>query len=360
MKVSLYLTAIVVGAATVSASKDDVVDESVLHASKSLLQGRRPRLRAETPLNQPRHLVPGNGSGPNSGPKCPVVQELGVIDLDFNPAFTKADGESACLFVSSFFSKESILPTSEAPDLVAHICDLDALEAAEDYSSVSPDVLVEGIEGTPGDLVWPNDMDIAPDGVFPFKALVVSQGFHPATDPGRLSAIDLDSKAEYIIHESTQMPPFDPTNPFDPNNSPRFYHNVLFYDMDGDGLLDIISVRSGFRVIRVPMAPPQFYPPFGELVWFKNPGDGLDPDVEWDETILVGGFGPDIFVQMADFDNNGIPEFVATHLFTGDFATFTGKISMYAAPEGSDWSDVDATNPDPVAPQARVVDLSTE
>ena len=181
--------------------------------------------------------------------------------------------------------------------------------------------------------------------------------------PGRLTAINLEDQTEYVIHQSTQSSDgFDVTNPWTyPTNQPRFYHDAQFYDMNNDGHLDIISVRSGLRV------GASFYPPFSELVWFENPGpDALDPSVEWTETILYGGpfvgfAGPDIFVKMHDFDGDGVPEFVPTHLFTGgtppDTAD-TGKITLYAAPAGQDWSNVNAL--DPTAPPVRVKDLSTE
>jgi hypothetical protein len=213
----------------------------------------------------------------------------------------------------------------------------------------------------PPQTVWPNEAIPVPLGVFPFEAILIPQGFLSAAPPGRLTAINLNDPArtEYVISESTQQPG-GPTDPLDPENMPRAYHNAVFYDMDGDGFKDIITVRSGLRV------GAQFYPPYSELLWFKNPGDeALNPNVEWDETILYGGplvgfQGPDISVQMLDFDGDGVPEFVATHFFTGfnPATADTGKITLYGAPAGSDWSQVNAL--DPTAPQARTKDLVTE
>ncbi|KAL9178721.1 hypothetical protein ACHAXT_003852 [Thalassiosira profunda] len=370
MKVAFVIAAATAGVSAGLASAEDAASAAGVPKDKTNL--RSPRLIAEAPrlrsdagvTHNARRLSPGQGAGPNSDPKCPVVQKLGVIELDFNPAFTEADEDANCLFVSSFFNKQSAVSTLQ-PDLVARICDLDALEAAEDYASASPEVLITA-DPNPlvgEDVIWPNDMDKAPAGVFPFEALVVSQGFQPALDQGRLSVIDLETNTEYIIDQSTQTPG-GYTGPVNPFNQPRFYHNVLFYDMDGDGLLDIITVRSGLRV-----GAGGNYPPSGELVWFKNPGGGLAPDAEWQETTLYGSVfagtlmgpkaGPDIFVAMHDFDNDGVPEFVATHLFTGpDFFTFQGKITLYAAPEGEDWSVVNGA--DLGAPQARVKDLSND
>ncbi|MCB0545788.1 MAG: hypothetical protein KDC70_19830, partial [Saprospiraceae bacterium] len=187
-----------------------------------------------------------------------------------------------------------------------------------------------------GATVWPNEAVRAPDGVFPFEAVVIPQGFHPALFPGRLTAVDVATGQEYLIDQSTQGPA-GPTFPLDPANSPRFYHRALFHDMNGDGLDDIVTVRSGFRV------GPYVYPPFSELVTFLNPGDALAPGDEWPEVVLWGGpaagfLGPDIHLAMYDFEGDGVPEIVATHFFTGAAQApggpppSNGKIALYGAP----------------------------
>lgn len=143
-----------------------------------------------------------------------------------------------------------------------------------------------------------------------------------------------------------------PPNPSgDEDDMPRFFHKALFYDMDDDGLLDIVTVRSGFKVLPNPSGTPVVYPPFSELVYYKNPGGGLNPDIEWDEKVLYGGpsvgfMGPDIYLAMYDFEKDGIPEIVATHFFTGDISQppTKGKIVMYGAPIGGTWSEVDGAN----------------
>jgi hypothetical protein len=236
---------------------------------------------------------------------------------------------------------------------------------------VEPEELTDLFLAGPPKTVYPNDATIlAPEGVFPSQAIVIPQGFligAPVLPGGRLTAINMDypARTEYIIHESEENPPFSWMNPWDPDNMPRFYHSVLFYDLGNDGWLDIVTVRSG--LLRVGC---NFYPPHGELVWFKNPGDDLDATMEWEETILFGGpldgfLGPDIYIAMHDFDGDGVLEFKGTHFFTNPGVDITdtaatGKITLYATPEGSDWSVVNALDPDPNAPRARVKDLVTD
>ena len=285
---------------------------------------------------------------------CPRLFEKGILGLEFQPGFLHVDdyAEGEGLTITSFFNAY-VIPGGNPPfgyferDLVARIGDLDAI----DYDNFDPttevEVLSDLLPGMP-EMVWPNEAVRAPDGVFPFEAVVVPQGFLATFAPGRLTAINLDDPArtEYIIHQSTQDYATGFTFPGDPANSPRFYHRVLFMDMDGDGLDDIVTVRSGFRAV------PSVYPPFSELVYFKNPGAEIAADTPWQEVVLYGGpaagfLGPDMHLDAYDFEDDGVPEIVATHFFSAFPAEpgpppANGKIAIYGAPVGGTWADVNA------------------
>jgi hypothetical protein len=111
--------------------------------------------------------------------------------------------------------------------------------------------------------------------------------------------------------------------------------------MDSDGMKDAVTVRSGFKVTGAfcLQSPP------GELVWFKNPGASIDATTAWVENVItefpLNITGPDIALDVADLEGDGVVEIVATGFFTGEV------ISLYGAPAGdSDWSAVNtATNP---------------
>jgi len=278
-----------------------------------------------------------------------------VWSLDFNPGFVHVDhyndatfGKADGLTVSSFFN--AYLRPGQTPpfgffqrDLVARIPAIDHLGCGGFDAATDVEILTDLAPGMPK-TVWPNDAERAPDGMFPFEALVIPQGFFTAGFPGRLTAINLDDPArtEYVIDQSTQSPGGF-TFPGDPANTPRFYHRALFMDMDADGLLDIVTVRSGFRVGASP------YPPFAELVYFKNPGAALAPQTQWAEVVLFGGpaaqfLGPDIHLAQHDFEGDGVPEIVATHFFSGSSTqpATNGKIVIYGAPVGGTWADVNA------------------
>jgi hypothetical protein len=99
----------------------------------------------------------------------------------------------------------------------------------------------------------------------------------------------------------------------------------------------------GFKV------QPTFYGAYGELVYFKNPGAAIQPNVPWQEVLLYGGptvnrKGPDIDLAMHDFDGDGVPEIVATKFFTGPNVSNAGAIDIYGPPEGQTWADVNAGN----------------
>jgi len=262
---------------------------------------------------------------------CFGLTHLGTISVDFNPAFLtfdEFDKGGDALVITSFFTVKfpppgtggPPIPIPLAPDLVARIF-VDEDKSFDTDSVNAPEILTGKDSGAPPGpprTVWPNEAQLAPDGVFPFEALVVAQGFLATPQPGRLSAIDVSTGEEYIIDQSVGL-----------GADSRAYHQSVFLDMDNDGSVDIVSVRTGERVF-----PPPKPPTAGELVWFKNPGQNIDKNVGWEENILVDGLGPDIEITDYDLDGDGVPEFLTTHFFTGD------KVTVYGIDGEGDWSTV--------------------
>ncbi len=320
---------------------------------------------------------------------CPNVYKAGVLPLNFNPAFLHVDNFNHAngrsydgLVITSFFNaiKDPQGLGSVAffqRDLVARITgigyrspswfnvdrDVELLTDL-DLPPITDPLPLESALPTnsgPGQHVWPNEAQRVPDGILQFEAIVSPQGFHPTPEPGRLTLINLDdpNRTEYLIDQSTQdgsLPcRFDPSDPnYSEDNQPRFYHLVKWADFDGDGLKDVVTVRSGFKVTGTFCISP-----LGEVVWFKNPGGAIDPNTPWEEHVVAGfpslpnGFGgaggADISLDVADLENDGVPEIVGGNFFTGEM------ITLYGAPVGEDWTDVDVTtNP------ARYAQISTE
>jgi hypothetical protein len=300
---------------------------------------------------------------------CPDIYDGGAFPLNFNPAFTHVErfnfGSTAYdgLVVTSFFNAvKNPDPDANSTtsfyerDLVARITGIGYRSPAwwnPNQAEILTDLdLADPVTpNAPGQQVWPNEAQRVPDGVLPFEAIVSPQGFHPTPSPGRLTLINLDAptRTEYLIDQSRQEGgpcKLDPSDPkYSEGQQPRFYHLVRWVDMDSDGLKDAVSVRSTFKVQGAFCLAPG-----GELVWFKNPGAGIDPNTAWVENVItdfpLSVTGPDIALDVADLEGDGVPEIIATNFFTGE------AITLYGAPVGdSDWSGVNtATNPPRIAP----------
>ncbi len=329
-------------------------------------------------------LLPANSQANDF---CPNIYKAGVLPLNFNPAFLHVDKfnhtngntydgliitsffnaikDPAGLGSVAFFQRDNVSRITgvgyRSPAWFNASRDVELLTDLDLPTIVDPLPLASALptNSGPGQHVWPNEAQRVPDGILPFEAIVSPQGFHPTPEPGRLTLINLDdvNRTEYVIHQSLQSGGSCSPNPGSPqykaDNQPRFYHLVKWFDMDGDGLKDPVSVRSGFKV-----TGGTFCFPYGEVVWFKNPGGAIDPNTPWDENIVAGfpshpsfpGIGAaDISLDVADLEGDGVPEIVGGNFFTGEL------VSLYGAPVGEDWTDVDTTT-NPV----RYAEISTD
>jgi hypothetical protein len=291
------------------------------------------------------------------GNSCPDIYTTGVFPVNFNPAFTAVgkttlpNGNKAdSLVVSSFFNAikdatgENRVGFFER-DLVARVEGIGYRNSAwwnkdRDVEIIS-DVTNPGPDFPSADdqTNWPNEIEVVPDGILPFEAVVVPEGFHVAIPSGRMTLINLDdpNRTTYLVDNvSVLAPGVNACGGATP--APRFYHEAKWFDMDSDGLKDLVTVRSGFKV------QPGLCFPEGEVVWFKNPGAAIDPVVEWDEFIVyTASNGPEISLGVYDFEGDGVPEVVVNNLFGSGF--FAGEqILIIGAPLGQTWTDVDLVN----------------
>jgi hypothetical protein len=162
-----------------------------------------------------------------------------------------------------------------------------------------------------------------------------------------MTIINLDDPARtsYLVDQTQQTA--SSCNPssgtYDPSGTPHFYHLAKWFDMDGDGYKDLVTVRSGFKVAGYFCIPPN-----GDVMWFKNPGPSINPAVEWEEHVIAGyptsTNSADISLDIYDFEGDGVPEIVGGNFFTGNL------LSLYGAPVGQSWATVDrSTNPPRIA-----------
>jgi len=204
-------------------------------------------------------------------------------------AFTKIDlyDSRQALFVTSF-------PVPGAVDFVPYLAD-----KMNDVNSIVPENIIS-------DMVWPNEVDTIPEKVFGQNFVLTAGGFLvPGFRTGEILAVDVKNKTEYKI--STDEIGY-------------FYHLGAWYDVDRDGLLDVVSAKTDFPFIG---------PGDGKLVWFKNPGAFTFP---WKETLLVRG--PDVFFRIFDLDYDGRDEIVASIFVNKKLSVFYNVGNDFADPSG--------------------------
>lgn len=132
-------------------------------------------------------------------------------------------------------------------------------------------------------LKWPNKLSRVPPGYGDF--IVVPDGFIvPGQEDGNLFL----ARADGTIHAVNER------------KAMTFYHEVEWHDFNGDGLLDILTVRC----TKLGGLPPWKFT--GEMVWFENPGKAQMDQVKWTERKIVDG--PDVIFKSRPY-NGGLAVF---------------------------------------------------
>jgi len=153
------------------------------------------------------------------------------------------------------------------------------------------------------DVLWPNEPAIIPTGTIKNynKLVIVGGGFLvPTKGTGAITIFDLENN-----FASTEI---------SVSKSGYFYHRVRWHDVNGDGLLDIITARA---------TKPLIGSGSGELIWYQQPAS--DPlSGPWAVNHLADG--PDFLFELLDVNNDGVPEVAAAEFF-GEKLTLTYSTS---------------------------------
>lgn len=159
-----------------------------------------------------------------------------------------------------------------------------------------------------GNMKWPNEARMAPTHFIqsegaPSNLLVVAGGFLvPGKATGGVHLVQPENGQSYKITRDKKG---------------YFYHRVEFIDMNGDGRLDLLTARASKPLIGASK---------GELLWLEQPSSEALHS-EWKEHLL--GAGPDVHFRVADFDNDGTPEIVATEFFSQKLSIWWKEGSRY-------------------------------
>ena len=154
------------------------------------------------------------------------------------------------------------------------------------------------------DIVWPNHTYLAPKNIFGGGYINASGFLIPGKATGNINYIDDQGKVTKLVKKKRGF----------------FYHTVKWYDMNGDGLKDIVTARA---------KKPIFGSSKGELIWLEQPSDG-NPLQIWKEHLIT--VGPDVNFVLEDITNDGEPEIIATEFFSE-------KLSV-TYKDGSQWKKV--------------------
>jgi len=158
---------------------------------------------------------------------------------------------------------------------------------------------------------WPNVATIIDEKTFGFKAAIIGSGFLvPTHTNGGIWIVELDTEPKVLtkgpVKITKDLKTWKP-------ESGWFYHRGELIDMNGDGLLDIVTSRCAYSV--VPWNKKE-----GKLVWLEHPTHGALDGTPWTEHAIADG--PDFLFEPA-------PKAVSGDEFGACAAEYVGERLTY-------------------------------
>lgn len=164
--------------------------------------------------------------------------------------------------------------------------------------------------------VWPRTADLLPQGSIRGvrNAMLTCGGFLlPFKNPG---AIDLYEMVDGQVARRNRLTE---------DEGAYFYTRHELHDINGDGLLDILTHRAESGFPPIPGTPTA-----GEVMWLEQPQGNPMTDKWTKHTIAAGADIAGVNFRTFDFDGDGLFEIVSA-------GYFTSKLHMYTCDQGS-WS----------------------
>jgi len=158
---------------------------------------------------------------------------------------------------------------------------------------------------------WPNVATIVDEKVFGFRAALIGSGFLvPSHTVGGIWLLELADEPQVLkkgpVKLTADLKTWKP-------DSGWFYHKGDLIDMNGDGLLDIVTARCAYSV-------EPWNPKSGKLVWLEHPASLAFDGKPWTEHVMQDG--PDFLFTIA-------PENVSGAEFGACAAEFIGERLTY-------------------------------
>ena len=181
--------------------------------------------------------------------------------------------------------------------------------AVFNLSASFPDFTAAKIHLLSSHFKWPNIVSMAPAQIGEY--LVVPDGFLvPLKRTGGLYLLKINcSGSENAASILSDTLPIEITAP----KLSWFYHMVIWRDMNGDGLLDIVTARA--------FDPLFVGKPSGQLIWLEQPKDSPLTNLPWVEHSLADG--PETVFILTDLDpKDDHYEVIASQYFTEHLALY--------------------------------------
>jgi hypothetical protein len=158
---------------------------------------------------------------------------------------------------------------------------------------------------------WPNVATVVDEKVFGFKAAIIGSGFLvPSHTTGGVWIVELSTEPKVLTSGPVKIT--KDLNNWKPDSG-WFYHKGDLIDMNGDGLLDIVTSRCAYSV-------EPWNSKAGILVWLEHPANGALGGAPWKEHTIQKG--PDFLFEVA-------PKAVSGNLFGACAAEYIGEKLSY-------------------------------
>ncbi|MFZ9519192.1 MAG: FG-GAP repeat protein [Silvanigrellaceae bacterium] len=151
-------------------------------------------------------------------------------------------------------------------------------------------------------ITWPNEARMADNQLFGQEGLIVSGGFLvPGKSTGAISFVPWSQPQS---HRTITTP-----------KKGWYYHRTEEYDVNGDGLLDLVTARGTI---------PMMGKPDGELIWLENPGNS-NSNEPWKEHFIARG--PDVHFRILNKAPSKQAAMLPLTIVTTEFSA--RKLSVY-------------------------------
>jgi hypothetical protein len=150
-------------------------------------------------------------------------------------------------------------------------------------------------------ITWPNEAVYVPEGNIPGydNLIVIAGGFlAPLQQNGAITLLDRNTGKINKLSTTTD----------------QWYHHVEWFDVDGDGLLDIVTAGANKRIPIIGKGTSGLY-------WLKQPKEN-PMDGPWEQYKVMDN-GPDVYFAIDDFDGDGKPDLLAPEFFKERLALYT-------------------------------------